>query len=471
MTQLGWAELQFGVTTVFHYFFVPVTIGLSFLIAVLETIYLRKKNKVYRDLAKFWGHLFLINFAVGVVTGLLQEFQFGLDWATFSKFVGDVFGAPLAVEALAAFFLESSFIGAWAFGWDRLSPRAHALTIWLVAFGTSLSAFWILTANSWMQEPVGYVIHNGNAVMTSFGDVLTNPQLWVEFPHTELAALLTGSFFMLAISAYQILRKKNVEAFVRSFKLSTVVAAVVSVLVIVVGDSQAAHLVKAQPMKLAAAEALWNTSPQHAPWSVVAVINAKDHRDPFQVQIPEMLTLLAYKRLSGSVEGINQVQQQMVHRYGPGNYIPPVAVTFYSFRTMVFAGTAMLALAYYALYLFKKNRFLQKKWFLRVLTWSIALPYIANSAGWIMTEVGRQPWVVYGVQLTEQGVSPTASVPALDIELSLLAFTIFYGAMAYAAVHLWKKAIANGLDPDPDVSEDPGAPRDLFLDGGHGVAH
>ncbi|SMC02451.1 cytochrome d ubiquinol oxidase subunit I [Sulfobacillus thermosulfidooxidans DSM 9293] len=469
MTQLGWAELQFGVTTVFHFFFVPVTIGLAFLIAIIETIYVRTKDKVYRDLAKFWGHLFLINFAVGVVTGLLQEFQFGLDWATYSKFVGDVFGAPLAVEALAAFFLESTFIGAWAFGWDRLSARAHAVTIWLVALGTSLSAFWILTANSWMQEPVGYVIRDGRAVMTSFGDILTNPQLWVEFPHTEIAAILTGSFFMLSISAYQIWRKKNVEAFSRSFKISTIVAAITSVLVIVIGDAQAAHLVKAQPMKLAAAEALWNTSSQHAPWSVVAIIDAKKHTDPFQIQIPEMLTILAYKRLSGAVEGINQVQAQMVHQYGPGDYIPPVAVTFYSFRTMIFAGTAMLALAYYALYLLKKNRFTQKTWFLKVLTWAIALPYLANSAGWIMTEVGRQPWVVYGLQLTEQGVSPTASVPALDIELSLLGFLVFYSAMAYAAVHLWKKAIAEGLDPDPELQHKPTESSDLFVGTG-GVA-
>lgn len=463
MTQLGWAELQFGVTTVFHFFFVPVTIGLSFLIAILETIYVRTKNSVYRDLAKFWGHLFLINFAVGVVTGLLQEFQFGLDWATYSKFVGAVFGAPLAVEALAAFFLESTFIGAWAFGWDRLSARAHAVAIWLVVIGTSLSAFWILTANSWMQEPVGYRIEHGRAIMTSFGDILTNPQLWVEFPHTELAAILTGSFFMLAISAYQIWRKKNIQAFSRSFKVSTIIAAITSVLVIFVGDAQAAHLVKAQPMKLAAAEALWNTSSKHAPWSVVATIDAHKHIDPFQVQIPEMLTLLAYKKFSGSVQGINQVQAQMVHRYGPGNYTPPVAVTFYAFRTMIFAGTAMMALAYYALYLLRKNRFTQTGWFLRILTWAIALPYLANSAGWIMTEVGRQPWVVYGLQLTAKGASPQASVPSLDIELSLFGFIVFYGAMAYAAVHLWKKVIGQGLDPDPGSEQGTDLTKDLLF--------
>ncbi len=471
MSQLGWAELQFGVTTVFHYFFVPVTIGLSFLIAVLETIYVRNKDQTYRDLAKFFGHLFLINFAVGVVTGLLQEFQFGLDWASFSKFVGDVFGAPLAVEALAAFFLESSFIGAWAFGWDRLSARAHAVTIWLVALGTTLSAFWILVANSWMQEPVGYAIEHGNAVMTSFGAILTNPQLWVEFPHTELAAILTGSMFMLAISAYEIMKNKNAQAFAKTFKIAAVVAAVSSVLVIVVGDSQAAHLVKAQPMKLAAAESLWHTSSKHAAWDVVAVINEKNHHDPFQVQIPEMLTILAYKRLSGSVQGIDEVQAHDVSVYGAGNYIPPVDVTFYSFRLMIFAGTAMMALAFYALYLFRKNRFMHTKWFLGVLTWAISLPYLANSAGWIMTEVGRQPWVVYGVQLTSRGVSPTASVPALDIELSLAAFTIFYGAMAYFAVHLWKKAISHGLDPDPEMSEKPPSSPDLFLSSGSGAAH
>ncbi len=470
MTQLGWAELQFGVTTVFHYFFVPVTIGLSFLIAIMETVYVRTKDTVYRDMAKFWGHLFLINFAVGVVTGLLQEFQFGLDWANYSKYVGDIFGAPLAIEALAAFFLESTFIGAWTFGWDRLSARAHAVTIWLVALGTTLSAFWILTANAWMQEPVGYALHNGQAVMTSFSAVLANPQLWVEFPHTELAALLSGAFFMMAISSYQLLRKKNVTAFARSFKISTIVAVITSVLVIFVGDSQAAHLVQAQPMKLAAAESLWNTSSVHAPWSVVAVIDAKNHTDPFQIQIPELLTILAYKKLSGRIQGINQVQSQMVHQYGPGNYIPPVAITFYSFRIMIFAGTAMLLLAYYALYLFRKNRFLERRVFLKIMSWSIALPYLANSMGWIMTEVGRQPWVVYGLQLTKDGVSPLASVPSLDIELSLLAFSLFYGAIAYAAVHLWKKVIGRGLDADPERIKDPSDVDSLFLGTGGDAA-
>jgi cytochrome d ubiquinol oxidase subunit I len=336
----------------------------------------------------------------------------------------------------------------------------------MVALGTTLSAFWILVANSWMQEPVGYVIEHGNAVMTSFGAILTNPQLWVEFPHTELAALLTGSVFMLAISAYQIMKNRNPQAFAKSFKIATVLAAVTSVLVIVVGDSQAAHLVKAQPMKLAAAESLWHTSSKHAPWDVVAVINAKDHHDPFQVQIPEMLTILAYKRLSGSVQGINEIQAHDVTKYGAGNYIPPVAVTFYAFRVMIFAGTAMMALAFYALYLFRKNRFMNTKWFLGVLTWAIALPYLANSSGWIMTEVGRQPWIVYGLQLTSRSASPTASVPALDIELSLFAFTLFYGAMAYFAVHLWKKVIKNGLDPEPDISEKPPTSPDLFISSG-----
>lgn len=447
MDQLGFARLQFGVTTMFHFFFVPITIGLALLIAILESIYVRTGNEDYRPLIQFWGRLFLINFAVGVVTGLLQEFQFGLDWANYSRFVGDIFGAPLAVEALLAFFMESTFIGVWNFGWDRISKKLHLTAIWLVAAGTMISGFWILTANSFMQEPVGYQMVNGHAQMNSFGALLTNPQLWVEFPHTILAAYLSASFFMLAISAFQLLHHHHVESFKKSFRVAAIVGLISAVLVIFVGDMQASHLVKSQPMKLAAAEALWNTSSVHAPWSVFSIVNTKAQKDELSIKIPDMLTILAYKRLSGSVQGIHQVQAEYVKKYGPGNYIPPVAPTYYAFRTMIFAGTLMLLFAAYAVYLLRRSRYADKRWFLKVLEWSLILPYLANAAGWIMTEVGRQPWVVYGLLRTANGVSSPASVSETDIILSLTTFAVVYGFMAVSAIYLFRKYTIIGLDP------------------------
>jgi len=448
MSQLGWAELQFGVTTIYHFFFVPVTIGMALLLAIMESIYVATGNEDYKTLVKFWGKLFLINFAVGVVTGILQEFQFGLDWANYSRFVGDIFGAPLAIEALAAFFLESTFIGIWQFGWEQVSKKVHLLAIWMVALGTTLSGFWILTANSFMQEPVGYVLVHGKAEMKSFGALLTNPQLWVEFPHTIVAAYLTASVFMLAISAYQILKHRTPELFEKSFKLAAVGTLVFGISVAVIGDAQASHLVQAQPMKIAAAEAIWQNTGNHAPWTVIGIVDAKDHQLKDAIQIPDMLTMLAYKRLSGSLEGINALQAASVKQYGPGNYVPPVAPTFYSFRVMIFAGTLMILGGLWATWRIKGNRFLQNRRLLKVMVWMLPLPYIANSAGWIMTEVGRQPWVVYGLLGTAQGVSPAQTVPAAEIITSLTAFAAIYTAMAIAAIFLFKKYIDLGATPD-----------------------
>ena len=465
MDQLGFARLQFGITTIYHFFFVPITIGLAFLLAIMETIYVRSGNEDYKRVIQFWGRLFLINFAVGVVTGLLQKFQFGMDWANYSRFVGDVFGAPLAVEALVAFFMESTFIGIWNFGWEQVSKRVHLLSIWLVALGTTLSGFWILTANSFMQEPVGYQMVHGTAQLKSFGALLTNPQLWVEFPHTILAAYLSASFFVLAVSAYQLLRHHYPEFFKFSFRLASIVALVSAVLVIFAGDIQASHLRTSQPMKLAAAEALWNTTSQHAPWSAFAIVDGHTQKDYAQLQIPDMLTMLAYKRLSGSIVGIHQIQAQYVQKYGPGNYIPPVAPVYYSFRLMIFAGILMLAFSAYAVYLLKRSQFQDKRWFLKVLEWSLILPYLAYTAGWIMTEVGRQPWVVYGLLSTARGVSSPQSVSMSDIILSLVVFAVVYGAMAVAAIYLFRRYIHWGLDPTHHEHEL--SNEEMFLGGTH----
>ncbi|QQE77575.1 cytochrome ubiquinol oxidase subunit I [Alicyclobacillus sp. SO9] len=455
MSNLLLARWQFGVTTVYHFFFVPLTIGLVFLIALMETLYVTKKDESYKTMAKFWGKLFLINFAVGVVTGIMQEFQFGMNWSDYARFVGDVFGAPLAVEALAAFFLESTFIGLWMFGWDKVSKKVHLLSIWLVTIGTTLSAFWILTANSFMQEPVGYTMRAGHAEMSSFGALITNVQLWLEFPHVIFAALATGAFFVMGVSAYFLLKKRSVEIFQRSFHLAAAIGIAASVLVAVVGHEQAQHLVKAQPMKMAASEALWNTSSDAAPWTVVASINDANHKDSMKIQIPDMLSILAYNKIHGKVEGMNQIQAQYQQKYGPGNYIPPVRTTFWSFRIMVLAGMLMILLAAIGVYKMIKNRIAQSPRFLRWMLPAIALPYIANSAGWIMTEIGRQPWVVFGLLKTQNGVSPTVSAGL--VLTTLIGFAALYGVLAVIDVFLLVRTIKQGpegLDSEVETNFD-----------------
>ncbi|MCY0885858.1 MAG: cytochrome ubiquinol oxidase subunit I [Firmicutes bacterium] len=443
MPQVILARWQFGITTVYHFLFVPLTIGLAFLLAVIESYYVATGNEEYRRAAQFWGRLFLINFALGVVTGILQEFQFGMNWASYSRFVGDIFGAPLAIEGLLSFFLESTFLGIWMFGWDRLPRGLHLFAIWMVAVGTTTSALWILTANSFMQEPVGFKLVHGRAEMNNFWALLGNPQLWVEFPHTVLGAFSTGAFFMIGVSAWWLLRRGRQPEFLHSIRIGLTVAALASILTVVVGHDQAQHLVTAQPMKLAAAEALWDSSPQHAPWAVVGWVTPATHTTEFALRIPDLLTILAYNRLSGSVTGMNVIQARYVHRYGPGNYMPPVRPVFYSFRVMILAGTLMVLLSWLGVYWVIKNRLLLHRRYLKVMVWAIGLPYLANIAGWLMTEIGRQPWIVFGLLLTDKGVSPT--VGAGEIWTTLVGFTAVYAILAAADVYLLVKFIKAGL--------------------------
>ena len=445
MDALSLAREQFAVTTIFHFLFVPLTIGLALVVAIMETIYVRTKNPQFKKMAQYWGKRFLINFTVGVVTGIIQEFQFGMNWSNYSRFVGDVFGAPLAVEALLAFFLESTFIGIWIFGWDRLRPSVHALAMWLVAIGTSISAFWILTANSFMQQPTGYTMVNGHAEMTNFFALLGNPQVWVEFPHAIYAAFTTAAFFVAGISAYFLLRKRHVEIFRSSLKIAVVIGAIASILLAVNGDAQAKHLEVAQPMKMAAAEAVWQTTTGSAAWNLIAGIDQSGGRNTFAIQIPGVLSLLSG---TNHFTGINELQAQDVQKYGPGNYIPPVATTFWSFRIMVLAGGLMILLALYGLYLLARRRALEERpRYLKLLLWAMALPYVANTAGWIMTEIGRQPWVVYGLQLTAQGVS--TSVPAGEVAATLIGFTVIFALIAAAEVYLMVKYAKAGPDAEP----------------------
>ena len=430
------ARWQFGITTTYHFFFVPLTLGLSILVAIMETLYVRTGDETYKRMTKFWGKLFVINFALGVVTGIVQEFQFGMNWSEYSRFMGDIFGVPLAIEALLAFFLESTFLGLWIFGWDKLSKRMHAATIWLAAIGANVSALWILIANSFMQQPVGYALRNGRAEMTDFFALLTNPHVWVQFPHVFTAGISTAAFFVLAFSAYHLLRKNEVEMFRRSFSMALIYGLIGVALVILVGHSQAQHMVQTQPMKMAAAEALWE-SENPASFSLLTIGNEPELRDVFAIRIPGALSFLAYNQFTGAVSGIKNLQAQYEETYGPGDYIPPVAVSYWTFRFMVGAGFLMLAILAFGLYLYLSNKYEQKAWFLKLLIWAVALPYIANSAGWLFTEMARQPWIVFGLQLTADAVSPSVSTG--EVLFSLIVFTLTYGVLMAVDVYLLLK--------------------------------
>lgn len=440
------ARWQFAITSSYHYLFVPLTLGLSVLVAIMETIYVRTGNETYKKMTRFWGKLFLINFAMGVVTGIVQEFHFGMNWSEYSRFVGDIFGAPLAIEALAAFFLESTFLGVWIFGWDKLPKVLHAATIWLVAAASNLSAFWILVANSFMQEPVGYVIRNGRAEMTDFFALLTNPHVIYQFPHTVLAGYTTAAFFVMGVSAYHLLRKSHPDFFRRSFQIGLIVGVISTLLVAGVGHFQGQHLVNSQPMKMAAAEAVWESA-DPAPLSIVALIDEKNQANSAEIRIPGLLSFLSFNSFSGEVKGIKDIQAQYEVKYGPGSYVPPVTSVFWSFRIMVAAGVFMTFIVLYSLYLWRKGRLEEKPWVLKALIWSIPLPYIANTSGWFMAEVGRQPWIVYGLQKVQEGVSPSVSAGA--IIATMTGFTLIYGVLAVADIYLLTRFIRQGPEETP----------------------
>lgn len=444
MSVLELARLQFGSTTVFHFLFVPLSIGLAFMVACLETMYVYRKNETYKKLTKFFGHLFLINFAVGVVTGIIQEFQFGMNWSEYSRFVGDVFGAPLAIEALLAFFMESTFLGIWIFGWDRLHKKVHLMCIWLVFIGTLISAFWILAANSFMQEPVGFTINNGRAEMNDFFALMTNPQLLVEFPHTIAGALATGSLFVAGVSAYKILKKQETELFKKAFNMGMIVALVAGIGIAFSGHSQAKHLMESQPMKMAASEGLWEDSGDPAGWMIFGLIDSKNKENKFEVEIPYLLSYLAYEKFEGKVPGMNTLQAEYEKLYGPGNYIPPVNTTFWSFRIMAGAGMVMILMSCLGLMYSYRKKLESKNYFLKATIFLISLPFIANSAGWIMTEVGRQPWTVFGLMTTSASVSPNVTKGSLIF--SLITFTTMYAILAAVLVYLFVKEIKQGTD-------------------------
>ena len=441
---------QFALTTVYHFFFVPLTIGLALIVAIMQTIYFRTGDLMYKQMTRYWGKLFLINFAMGVVTGIVMEFQFGMNWSEYSRFVGDIFGAPLAIEALVAFFLESTFIGVWVFGWDKLSKKLHLISIWLVAIGSTLSAFWILVANSFMQSPMGFVLENGRMVMNDFGALVGNPNVWVQFPHTVLGGYTTGALFILGISAYFLFRKERVDFFQKSFQLASIFGLISVLLVIFVGHSQGQHMVKTQPMKMAAAEALWETE-NPASFSIISIVDQENQKDVFSLRLPAVLSLLSYNRFEGEVRGIKDIQAEYEKIYGPGNYIPPISINYWAFRAMVGSGFLMFFLTSLGLYLVMKKNVLNFK-LLKYFPFAIGLPYLANSSGWILTEVGRQPWVVFGYLQTSDAISPNVTVSMLW--LSLVGFTLVYGALMVVDVYLLTKYAKKITVDEPKRTED-----------------
>ena len=453
MDSLDLSRWQFAVTIAFHFMFVPLSIGLVFIVAAMQTAWYRTKNETYLRMTRFWGKLFLINFALGIVTGLVQEFQFGMNWSTYSRFVGDVFGAPLAIEGLLAFFLESTFLGLWIFGWKRLSPRLHLATIWIVAFGTVLSALFILAANSWMQHPVGYEVNpvTGRAEMHDFLAMLTNSTLFTQFPHTVLAALTTGGMFVVGVSSYHLIRKHETDMFLRSIAFGLVVALIATVGVAVSGDQQAKMVARQQPMKMAAAEALWETE-SGAGLSLFVVTDMGDRRNSIEIRIPKLLSLLATNRLNGTVEGINDLQAEYEKQYGPGSYVPVVPVVYWAFRLMVGAGLLMILFTAIGLWLFRRRRLEGARWFHRLAPWGIALPLAANILGWTVTEMGRQPWVVYGLLKTDEAVSP--SVGTAFVLATLIGFTLIYGVLASIDVFLLARFSRTGPEPVEAAARD-----------------
>ncbi len=446
---------QFAITTIYHFFFVPLTLGLGWVVAIMQTQYYRTGDVAYKKMTKFWGKLFLINFAMGVVTGIVQEFQFGMNWSEYSRYVGDIFGAPLAIEALLAFFLESTFLGVWIFGWERLPKKIHLASIWLVAIGSNLSALWILIANGWMQHPVGYAINEatGRAELVDFFALVGNPKAWLFFWHTITSGLTTAAFFVIGISVWHILRKQNVEIYKKSFKIAAVIGMVSVILVGVAGHTQGQEIVTTQPMKMAAIEALWETE-QPASFSILTIGDLTGKNLVWEVRIPYALSFIACNNFSCEIRGVNDIQAEYEEKYGPGDYVPLIFITYWAFRFMFGTGLIMVILAAYALFISWRNwpeKWIQGRW-LKWLVPAMALPYIANTSGWLVTETGRQPWIVQGLLKTSDGISKAVSPGWMLI--TLIGFTLVYAALMVADVYLLRKYAVAGPEAAMHESED-----------------
>ncbi|HGD0532137.1 TPA: cytochrome ubiquinol oxidase subunit I [Streptococcus agalactiae] len=445
------ARFQFAMTTVFHFFFVPFTIGTCLVVAIMETMYVITKNEEYKKLTKFWGNIMLLSFAVGVVTGIIQEFQFGMNWSDYSRFVGDIFGAPLAIEALLAFFMESTFLGLWMFTWDnkKISKKLHVTFIWLVVFGSLMSAMWILTANSFMQHPVGYKVVNGRAQMTDFLALVKNPQFFYEFTHVIFGAITMGGTVVAGMSAFRLLKSEQlkdttVELYKKSVRIGLVVALLGSISVMGVGDLQMKALIHDQPMKFAAMEGDYEDSGDPAAWSVVAWANEAEHKQVFGIKIPYMLSILSYGKPSGSVKGMDTANKELVAKYGKDNYYPMVNLLFYGFRTMAAMGTAIMGVSVLGLFLTRKKKpiLYKHKWMLWIVALTTFAPFLANTFGWIVTEQGRYPWTVYGLFKIKDSVSPNVSVASLFVSNTV--YFLLFGGLAVMMISLTIRELKKG---------------------------
>ena len=437
------SRLQFATATMFHFLFVPFTLGLSFLVAIMETKYVRTGDETYLRMTKFWGKLFLINFALGVVTGITLEFQFGTNWSRYSAYVGDIFGSLLAIEATVAFSLESILLGVWIFGWRKLSKKAHAVVMWLVAFAGTLSAVWILIANAWMQSPVGYTIRDGRAELVDFFAIISQKFAILKFLHTVSAAYVLSAFFVMGVSAYHLLRKKNIEFFTRSFRIALVFGLIFSFIVVIVGDLSGVVVAEKQPTKLAAMESLWETTTR-APVYLFALPDEENERNTIEIgAIPGMLSFLVFHDINAEVKGLKAF---------PREERPPVLITSFAFKGMVGLGF------YFALVMiigwFQRNRLVDSPKFLKLMLLSIPLPYIAIELGWIVAEVGRQPWIVYGLMKTSDAASPVASSQVL---ISLIAFILVYGLLGAVGFYLIFKNAKKGPEPAPEAGSEAAA--------------
>ncbi|GAA1575171.1 cytochrome ubiquinol oxidase subunit I [Kribbella sancticallisti] len=458
MDTLDLARWQFAITTVYHFFFVPVTISLVAITAGLQTAWYRTGKDKDLRLTKFYGKLFLINIAMGVVTGIVQEFQFGMNWSDYSRFVGDVFGGPLALEGLLAFFFESTFIGLWIFGWDRLPKKVHLACIWMVVLGTQLSAYFILAANSWMQNPVGfrYNAERGRAELTDFWAVLTNKVVLVTYPHTIFAAFLVGGAFVAGVAVWHLVRRPGVDvpAFRTALRLGAVVVLVAGAGVALSGDQQGKVMTEVQPMKMAAAEALYE-SEKPAAFSIFTVGSLDGSREIYSVKVPYLLSFLANGDFDSEVKGINSLQQAYEQLYGPGSYKPNIPLTYWTFRLMIGVGMTSVALALLLLWATRRGRAPDRRLVWLALPLPL-LPLVANTFGWIFTETGRQPWLVFGLLPTSAGVSPGTTTT--EILISMIGFLLLYGALAVVEVKLMFRAIRAGLAgvaPEPDTPPEP----------------
>jgi cytochrome bd ubiquinol oxidase subunit I len=438
--------VQFAFTSINHFFFVPITIGLAFLTALLQTAWYRSGRADYLRLTRFFGTLLVINVAIGVVTGIVQEFQFGMNWGAYSRLVGNVFGAPLAMEGLAAFFLESVFLGLWLFGWDKLPRRVHLLTIWAVSFGSVLSAAFIMAANSWMQHPVGYVMVNGKPQLNDIWALLTNPVFVWGYAKVLFVSLVTGAMIMLAVSAWHLRHRREPEVFTRSARIALIVLVPAMLFTLLVGDELGVIEGKYQPMKIAAAEAQWTTC-QPCSFSLFQIGGGNNDETPTQIiEVPHLLSLLATNHWNGQVVGLNELQAQYSKQFGPGNYVPNVFIQYWSMRAMAYLGALVLLISLWGLWLIRRKKLATSRVFLWVAVWSAVLPFVMNTAGWLLTESGRQPWIVQGIMLTKNGISPTVSATWLWI--SLVGFIALYGTLGTVDLILMLRYSRKELEPE-----------------------